>query len=609
MKTSTFIDRLKSLRVANGRNSVFHNLDLYKLLLKDDSLLAGYEMIKSNKGATTPSIDNASLDGFSRLRLEKLRTLLRNEAWRPRPARRIYIPKPGKTTKRPLGIQGPEEKVVQATMLLILEAIYEPRFCDSSFGFRPKLGCHDALRLIGHKFDGMTFAIEGDIVGMFDNVNHRTLVSLLERRIKDDRFIRLVWKMLNAGYLDTNGQIMSPEVGTPQGSIVSPILANIYLHELDLFMEKRVQKVTLRNPKVRTPEYRLLDNRMKVIKSRLGKPLPEDQRLSFLKELRALKIQSLETRMYTKPSVRIHYTRYADDFIIGIAGSYQLCMDLRNEVGIFLTTLGLSLSPEKTKITDLRKDAALFLGHNITIHTSVKFAYVRPKGSPRYLKRVTGALVKIQAPLKRIVQRLALKGFCSTSGHPQPKKLWLNQEDNQIVLHYENTIRGIFGFYSGVDNRRYLQQVWYILKYSCAYTLANKHRCSLKKIFTKHGNLLSVNYGKTGERSVCLTLPSFKEESKRWQVGRVLPDPYRNIAARVSRTKIDENCCICGAPSSQMHHIRHVKDAKTGFTLRIMGLINRKQIPVCLDCHQSIHSGKYDGISLKEFVNPQVATR
>ena len=610
MKTSTFVDRLRCYRKLNGSKENFVNIDLYKWMLREDSLLAGYEKIKSNKGATTAGVGSVTLDRFNRHRLEKLRNDLRNESWKPSPARRIYIPKPGKIEKRPLGIQGPEEKIVQAAMLMVLEAIYEPVFLDTSFGFRPGKGAHDALKVIDQRYDGMTYAIEGDIKGMYDNVNHRTLVTLMEKRIKDDRFIRLVWKMLKAGYLETDKPLVKPDIGTPQGSIVSPILANIYLHELDLFMQEKMLDVPIRNNKIRTPVYRDLDNRMRWIKSNLDKGIKTaEEKVDLLKELRSLKVQSLGVRMYCDPSNRVSYTRYADDFIVGIAGSLEFANDLRDKIKNFLKTLDLTLSVEKTKVTDIRKDFAFFLGHRITIDTSVKLSYVRPKGKSRYLKRVTGRLVSIEAPILRIVQRLAAKGFCDTKGFPISKKLWITQEDNQVVQNFNATIRGIFGYYSGVKKRRYLQRIWYILKFSCALTLATRHRCSLNKVFSKHGNLLKVNYGKEGEKSIRLYQPSLKEEDRKWQIKLKFEDPYRVIGARVTKTKIYEDCCICGAPSSEMHHIRHVKDSKSGFVRRIMGLVNRKQIPVCLECHDSIHAGRYDGINLREFVHPEVALR
>ena len=610
MKNSTYVNRLKCYRKLNSGNNNVVNIDLYKLIVKEGSLLAGYENIKSNKGATTPGVGTESLDGFSRTRLKNLSVALRNESWNPSPARRIYIPKPGKFEKRPLGIQGPEEKIVQSTMLSVLEAIYEPVFYSSSYGFRPGLGTHDALQSIERKYDGMVFAIEGDIKGMYDNVNHDILISLLEKRIKDDRFIRLVRKMLRAGYLEVGKPLFRSDVGTPQGSIVSPILANIYLHELDSFMFNFVKDLPVRNNKKRTPTYAVMDNEIRRIKYRLKKGnLSPQQKSDYLKRLRTLQVQCLGVRMYLDPSTRVCYHRYADDFIVGVAGSFEYTDGLRSKIGDFLSSLGLTLNLEKTKVTNIRKEPALFLGHNIRIDTSVKYAYVRPKGKPRYLKRVTGSLVSIEAPIHRMVLRLSSKGFCDHKGFPIAKKLWTSQEDNQIIENFNSTIRGIFGYYSGANKRRYLQRIWYILKFSCVYTLAAKHRCSLSKVFSKHGRLPRVVYGSSGELAVRLYEPSLKESDRKWQVGRKLDDPYRLIAARVSRTKLFEPCCICGAPSSEMHHIRHVKDSNSGFVLRIMGLLNRKQIPVCLECHDSIHNGRYDGLGLHDLFDLGVALR
>jgi len=610
MIKSTFINRLECFRRANSRNPNFINIDLYKLIFKEEALVAGYKCIKSNKGATTPGVGTASLDGFGAKRLARLSKALRNESWAPSPARRLMIPKPGKSEKRPLGIQGPEEKVVQSVMRLVLESIYEPVFSEHSFGFRPRRGAHDALKSIEQNYDGMVFAIEGDIKGMYDNVNHEILIKLLEKRIKDDRFIRLVRKMLRAGYFESGKSLIRSDIGTPQGSIVSPILANIYLHELDVFMSEVVKSVPVRNPKVRTPDSLVLENRMRKLKYCLRKgTLKPSERQNALKELRTLKVQSLGVKMYCDPSNRIFYTRYADDFIVGIAGAENFASDLRDSLGEFLSSLKLTLSLEKSKITNIRKDHAFFLGHRIRIDTSVKVAYGRPKGRPKHLKRVSGSLVSIEAPIDRIVLRLSAKDFCDHKGFPTPKKLWTSQEDIQIISNFNSTVRGIFGYYSGVKKRSYLQRIWYILSYSCAYTLAAKHRCSLSKIFKKHGRELRVNYGLQGELSVSLWRPVLRESSRRWQVGRKLDDPYRLISARMSRTKIFEDCCICGAPSSEMHHVRHVKGSRQGGILHIMGLLNRKQIPVCIECHQSIHSGRYDGIGLRDLVNPGVAFR
>lgn len=525
MNSSTFTSRLNRIRELNSTRPSFVNKDLYKLLIKEEMLVAGYERIKSKKGETTPALGKLSLDGFGVDRILKLQKSLSNESWAPSPARRIYIPKPGRVEKRPLGIQGLEEKVVQSAMTLLLEAIYEPTFSKESFGFRPGIGAHNALRKIGQNYDGMTYAVEGDIKGMYDNVNHNTLVKLLEKRISDHRFMRLVRKMLNAGYMDTDGSIVSPETGTPQGSIVSPILANIYLHELDVFMMngKWGRKG---NVKKRTPVYRDIDNKIKSIKYRLKRVLDNDNRSKLIEELKILRNKSLKTRMYCNPNDRMLYSRYANDFIIGIAGPQRLAEEIRDEIREFLCTLNLTLSESQTKITDIRKEPAYFLGYRIQIETSVKYTKVYPKGRTPFLKRVTGRLVSLEAPIEKMVARLHDKGFCDNKGFPGPKRTWSIMEDKQIVQNYNSTIRGLFGYYSGAQRRQKLQRIWYILSYSCAYTLAHKHRRSLSKIFSKHGQSIKVHYGLKGEKEVSLFKPSLLEKDRKWQIGNLLPNPY-----------------------------------------------------------------------------------
>ena len=544
MKNSTFINRLKCLRELNSRNSNFINIDLYKLIIREDSLVAGYEKIKSNNGAIIfkNRIGTISLDEFGRKRLEKLWLSLGNESWSPNQARRIYISKSGKLEKRPLGIQDPFffEKVVQSSMLMVLEAIYEPIFSKNSFGFRPGRGAHDALKSIEQTFDGMIYAMQGNIKGMYDNVNHDILITLLEKRISDHRFIRLVRKMLNAGYLESGLTLIHPDVGTPQRSIVSPILANIYLHEFDVLMSDLIKDLPIRNNRIRTPVYKELDNEMRKLKHQLAKGLifqGKEEISIATNRLKKLKLESIGVRMYCDPSIRVFYTRYADDFIVGIAGSLEFFTDLRSRIGEFLCSLQLTLNLEKTKVTNIRKNCTFFLNHRIRIDTAVNNAYVRPKGKTPHLKRVTpkkrqgplfnpaGHLVSIEPPINSIVLRLFSKGFCDHSGFPTPKKLWTSQEDNQIIDNFNATIRRLFGFYSGARKRHYLNRIFYILKFSCAYTLAAKHRCSLSKVFIKHGKMLRVNYGPQGEFSTFLFQPSLKSSDRKWQIGRKLDDP------------------------------------------------------------------------------------
>lgn len=542
MNQSIFINRLNKIRELNGKYENFVNKDLYKLLTREESLIAGYEKIK--RGAITPATFYESLDGWGITRLRNLSNHLKNESWSPLPARRkapgeacrIDILKPGKVEKRSLGIQGLEEKIVQSVVALILDAIYEPTFSPHSFGFRSQRGVHDALKTISHKYDGMTFAVEGDIKGMFDSVNHHILIELLRKRIRDDRMIRLIWKLLRAGYMDGKEKRDSL-LGTPQGSVVSPYLANIYLHSLDVFMDQVCQSAEKRSPNRPTTPFKQIEKKIRQINRELQKDLPQEERKSYIQELRFCKRKSLKTRMYCDPSDRIVYTRYADDFIVGIAGSKELALRVRGQIQEFLRTMCLSLNLEKSKITELGKENAFFLGHQIGIATSVKMAKVRVKGRSPFVRRVTGKFVKITAPVARIINRLSMKGICDSKGYPTHKTIWITQEDNQIIALFNAFSRGVFGFYSGVQKKRELSRIKYIFKFSCAMTLAAKHSCSLAQIFKKHGPTLKVVYGESGEKEIHLYQPDLKDRSRIWQTGKILPDPYRHIATRLSKTK------------------------------------------------------------------------
>ena len=238
---------------------------LYRNLYNPQLYLLAYQNLYANKGSTTAGADGATLSGMSLKRIESLIKKLRDRSYQPHPARRQYIPKKSGNGLRPLGIPAADDKLVQEAVRMILESIYEPTFQSTSHGFRPGKSCHTALSQIQKTFTGVSWFVEGDIKGCFDNIDHHILVNILKRRIKDEAFIDLIWKLLRAGYLEDwmKHQTYS---GTPQGSGVSPLLANIYMNELDLFMEKlRAQfggsattmsmpTTTMREPENETPK-------------------------------------------------------------------------------------------------------------------------------------------------------------------------------------------------------------------------------------------------------------------------------------------------------------------------------------------------------------------
>ena len=175
----------------------------------------------------TPGVDGETADGMSLAKIGRVIDALRHERFRFQPARRVYIPKKN-GTRRPLGMPPWSDKLVGEVIRLLLEAYYEPRFSDRSHGFRPGRGCHTALSEVADKWTGTTWFIEGDISDCFGSFDHQVMLSALAEKIRDNRFLRLIKQMLQAGYLEDwvwNATLS----GAPQGGVVSPILSNIYL--------------------------------------------------------------------------------------------------------------------------------------------------------------------------------------------------------------------------------------------------------------------------------------------------------------------------------------------------------------------------------------------
>src|SRR6266487_5788283 len=261
------LERLEYLRKAN-RNRWWINHDLYRLMYKEDLYIIAYERIKSKPGNMTPGTDEETLDGFSLGTIREIIQEMRTEQFSFKPVRQQFIPKPnGKMRK--LGIPCVRDKVVQEVMRMILECIYDsphaPYFQETSHGFRPNHSCHTALREIRGKWVATNWWIEGDIRACFDELDHHILVTILHKKIQDQRFLNLIWKLLDAGYMDLHGVKKGSLIGSPQGSLVSPILANVYLHELDEFVEGLRTKREKGKEKRRNPAYlRLLKKKRRL---------------------------------------------------------------------------------------------------------------------------------------------------------------------------------------------------------------------------------------------------------------------------------------------------------------------------------------------------------
>ena len=330
--TTEILARISQNSLAN-KEEVFTKL--YRYLLRPDIYFVAYKNLYANNGAATKGVNEDTADGFSEAKIDSIIKALADETYQPMPVRRTYIQKKNNRKKlRPLGIPTFTDKLVQEVLRMILEAVYEPIFLDVSHGFRPKRSCHTALKQLRREFNGTRWFVEGDIKGCFDNINHAVLVGLLNNKIKDARITKLIYKFLKAGYLE-NWQYHKTYSGTPQGGIISPLLANIYLHELDKFVMKLKSEFDTPGVGQITPEYRELHNEIKRLSHRLTKVTGEEREM-VLAEYKPKRQKLMTIPCTAQTDKKLKYVRYADDFLIAVKGNREDCQWIKSKLAEFI---------------------------------------------------------------------------------------------------------------------------------------------------------------------------------------------------------------------------------------------------------------------------------
>lgn len=595
-------------RVLNSLNE--HSKDssykferLYRILFNEELFYVAYQKIASNGGSTTKGSDGRSIDGMSLARIETLIASLKDESYQPHPSRRVHIPKKnGKT--RPLGIPAFEDKLVQEVVRMILEAIYEGHFETTSHGFRPKRSCHTALLHIQKTFSGAKWFIEGDIKGFFDNIDHDVLVGILRERISDDRFIRLIRKFLKAGYVE-DWTFHNTYSGTPQGGIVSPILANIYLDKLDKYVKEYIRHFDMGTKRRPGKESNDLANERKRTVRKLKKVKDGTEKAALVARLKAI-----EQERAAFPSGdemdgsyrRLKYIRYADDFILGVIGSKEDALRIKEDIKSFLSeSLALELSEEKTLITHTGKSAK-FLGYEITV---TRNNHQRRDVQGR-LRRTYGKRVRLNVSMATLRDKLLEYGAMEIKLR-NGKEVWkpkcrsglIFNDDLEILDRYNRETVGFCNYYLIANNCVVLHNFRYIMEYSMYKTFAGKYRSTVRKINKKYrlNKLFTVKYEQQGViKSRTFYKTSFKRRTTAFN-GSCDIEPYS--IADVSRTNLTdrlkaEKCELCGATGKLiMHHVRNLKDLKGKESWkRLMSARKRKTIALCPSCHRLRHLGK-----------------
>ena len=593
--TTEILARISQNSLAN-KEEVFTKL--YRYLLRPDIYFVAYKNLYANNGAATKGVTEDTADGFSEAKIDSIIKALADETYQPMPVRRTYIQKKNNRKKlRPLGIPTFTDKLVQEVLRMILEAVYEPIFLDVSHGFRPKRSCHTALKQLRREFNGTRWFVEGDIKGCFDNINHAVLVGLLSNKIKDARITKLIYKFLKAGYLE-NWQYHKTYSGTPQGGIISPLLANIYLHELDKFVMKLKSEFDTPGVGQITPEYRELHNEIKRLSHRLTKVTGEEREM-VLAEYKSKRQKLMTIPCTAQTDKKLKYVRYADDFLIAVKGNREDCQWIKSKLAEFIgDTLKMELSEDKTLITHSSK-CARFLGYDVRVRRSGKIK----RGGPGHVKmRTLNGGVELLVPLNdKIRQFIFTKGVAiqkeDGSMFPVHRKYLIGLTDLEIVSVYNAELRGICNYYGMASNFCKLHYFSYLMEYSCLKTLASKHKTSLSKIIDK------FNDG-TGKWGVPYET---KLGSKRRYFanyadckGKGSATDYISNAAVVYGYAVNtlENrlkakvCELCGTTESdhyEVHHINKLKNLKGKERWEIAMIAkHRKTLVVCRDCHRSI---------------------
>ena len=561
--------------------------ELYRQLFNPQMYLLAYGRIYSNKGAMTPGATQETVDGMSRAKIGRVIDAMRHERYRFSPARRAYIPKKnGKL--RPLGLPTWPDKLVGEVVRLLLEAYYEPAFSGHSHGFRPGKGCHTALREVANTWTGTAWFIEGDIADCFGSLDHKRMIGILSEKIHDNRFLRLLHNMLQAGYLEDwvwNATLS----GAPQGGCASPVLSNIYLHRLDEFVETvLIPEYTRGGRRARNPAY-----------LEVAAALARARRRGDRGQARQLRDQ-----MRSLPSVdthdpgyrRLRYVRYCDDHLLGFTGPKAEAEEIKQRLAAFLRDdLKLELSQDKTLITHARTGRARFLGYEISVRHDDR------QRTRRGQRAVNGA-VRLHVPPSVITAKCApyLK-----RGKPARRPQVINLSDHDIVRIYGAEYRGIVQYYLLAGDVRRLHRLRWVMLTSMLKTLASKHHSTVTKIAAKHKAKIQTPHGPrrcfeaiaergTGSKPL---VARFGGIPLRRQKNAVINDrpPDRLIYPRRELiTRLQGNRCeLCQRPGEvEAHHVRNLAElnrSKPAPWNTAMARRRRKTLVVCTSCHDHIH--------------------
>jgi group II intron reverse transcriptase/maturase len=455
-------------------------------ILDSNMLQTCYSLIKSNPGNMTPGTENIPLDGLNLEWFNITATDIKEGRFKFSPARQILIPKPNKPAEsRPLLISSPREKIVQKALQVLLNAIFEPHFSKSSFGFRPGRSLVNALNRLHKRGGAMSWAINGDITKCFDRIPHDLIISFLKERITCVRTLTLIERGLKAGYTDDRGRRIKTKIaiGTPQGSILSPLLSKIVLDKLDKYIETLDGELNVGTKRKANPAYVRLENLRKYYQRR-----QPSLATKYLKQMRTISNLDMHNENYR----RALYVKYADDFIVIIASTRKYAITLKAKIVDFLKeTCGLELNDQKTTITNTRK-GLMFLGALIKRRDNSSILNSFEGKALNKITRRSTLRLAVDAPIEKLIEKLILNKFARRNHKgtvlAKGRTDMVHLTHFEIIRFFNSKITGILNAYRFAGNFSLMAKVIWVLRQSCALTLARKLKLkTMKKTFEKFG--------------------------------------------------------------------------------------------------------------------------
>ncbi|MDV3179210.1 MAG: group II intron reverse transcriptase/maturase [Candidatus Phytoplasma australasiaticum] len=517
--------------------------------------LMAFNKIASNKGAGTPGIDNKTIDGINLERLERYHLEYVNNGYHPKPVKRILIPKDNGET-RPLGIPTIKDRLIQKCLEQLLTPYFENIFSEWSFGFRTKKSCHDAIKRTKQRFKGIDYLVKIDLKGYFDTINHEILMRTLNRFIKKNKTLSTINKWLKAGFMKDGIKYESLS-GSPQGGIISPLLANVYLHYIDLKMEELIKEG--KPIKKSNPEY----------KKAWGKN--QHHKLG------------IDSSINLNPKPRVEYIRYADDFIIGIKGEYNQAERIKDQVTQWLTQdLNLTISKDKSKIVKASKGTR-FLSYMIKVNPTNK-----TRGEKATKNSLNGK-VQIQIP-KAKAKEYGEEYNWLKKGKVRHDETLAGRDELEIIRTYKTIVRGIIQYFCWANNLSVLTHLNYLAEYSCLKTLARKRKTSIARVRKKCkiGSAWGISYYNKGETQYEPWVAYSWNKIKTMRNFKGNPDITINKHIFQGRTYLTdrlkaERCEHCDKTTQlQIHHIGTVRNA------RHQSIMNKRTKVLCKDCHRKV---------------------